>query len=262
MLRALVIGTGSIGQRHMRSLHQLRPDTKFVLLRRSDAALQGWPDAVVETDLEAALATSPNMAIVASPSAAHIDVLPRLIAAGVPCYVEKPIVTDSDDVVRVRSALSSAWTNQHSAGFNLRYLPSLVLARQATQHIGEIVRVGLAAGQWLPDWRKGTDHRLSYSAQSAQGGGVMFDLSHEFDAARFLLGEIDVVSAQTARVPALEIDSEAVAVITGRAASGALVNISVDYVARKPIRRYELVGTKGTLVWDLAQKLLILTDGQ
>lgn len=261
-LRALIVGTGSIGQRHMRNLRSAMPQLEFILLRRNKVELDGWPEERVVTDLAEALQLAPDLAVVASPSALHIDVLPALIAAGIPSYVEKPIVTSADDAFTIRRALERAPGAKHYAGFNLRYLPSLRTARAvADDRLGRIVRASFTAGQWLPDWRKGLDHRQSYSADSSAGGGVLFDLSHEFDAARFFLGDLELLAAETSVVEALEIDSEGVALAIARAASGALASVAIDYVARKPIRRYELVGTLGTLVWDLGAKSLTIADG-
>lgn len=223
--------------------------------------LDSWPQAIPLTDLDEALSQKPSLAIVASPSAYHIDVLPHLIAAAVPTYVEKPIVTAADQAFTVRRALGQSSETRHYAGFNLRYLPSLRAAREVVRdRLGEIVRASFTAGQWLPDWRKGQDHRQSYSADAVAGGGVLFDLCHEFDAARFLLGELELLATETSGVETLGIASEAVALVIGRAASGALVSVTVDYVARKPVRRYEVVGTRGTLVWDLGAKSLTVAD--
>jgi predicted dehydrogenase len=180
----------------------------------------------------------------------------------VPTYVEKPVVTTRTQIEAIRGALATGDGTGHAAGFNLRLLPSLMLARQivADGRLGTIVRAAFVAGQWLPDWRKDQDHRLGYSARPDEGGGVIFDLSHELDAARYLLGEIALVSAVASQVSELEIVSEGVASMLGRTVSGALVSVNVDYVARRPIRRYELVGTTATLVWNLQSRQLILSD--
>lgn len=258
-LRALIIGTGSIGQRHMRNLRAIDPTIEFVLLRRDTTALHGWPEARVEIDLAVALGLAPDLAILATPSALHFDVLLTLIAHRVPTYVEKPIVTTAEQVTAIRRVLEQFPGKDHAAGFNLRLLPSLEGARQSVMRgdLGTVVRASFSAGQWLPDWRKEQDHRRSYSARSSDGGGVLFDLSHEFDAARFLLGEMTLQHTATARVDALEIESEGVALAIARAASGALVSVNLDYVTRYPIRRYELVGTEGTITWDLPARSLV-----
>lgn len=262
-MKALIIGTGSIGRRHMTNLTKIVPGIDFVLLRRPDATkLLGVDESVTLHTIEAALALSPDLAVLSTPSAMHYPPLQRLIAAGVPTYVEKPVVTTRAQIEAIRASLVIGDSTGHGVGYNLRLLPSLMQARQivADGRLGTIVRAAFVAGQWLPDWRKDQDHRQGYSARPDEGGGVIFDLSHELDAARYLLGEISLVSAVASQVSALEIGSEGVAAMLGRSAAGALISVNIDYVARRPIRRYELVGTTATLVWDLQSRHLILSD--
>lgn len=261
-MRALIVGTGAIGQRHMRNLMALFPGIELVLLRRRTDLPPPLPGLQARTvsAIADALDLGLDFAIIATPSALHIDVLPALIAAGVPSYVEKPVVTERADLEIVQATLAMNPGVPHVAGFNLRLLPSLALARRtiASALIGTIVRASFSAGQWLPDWRTGQDHRQGYSGAKVLGGGVIFDLCHEFDSARSLLGELELLSCATMMVPSLEIQSEGAACALAKSATGTLVTFSLDYVARQPIRRYELVGDKGTLIWDLAAKRLEL----
>jgi predicted dehydrogenase len=255
-MRALIIGYGSIGQRHARNFSVLMPDTEIVVLRRdSSQAVQG---AVVVSDLRMALGMRPDLAILATPSAAHIDVLVDLILEGIPTYVEKPVVTTSKDVARVREAMVTRPDPGHVTGFNLRLLPSLQLAQDMVRRgvLGELARASFTAGQWLPDWRKTADFRQSYSTRKSDGGGVIFDLSHELDSARFLLGEVCLHHCSTMHLFSLGIEAESAATIVGRADRGSLVSVNVDYVARRPNRRYELVGDEASLVWDWATRRL------
>lgn len=261
-MRALIIGSGSIGQRHIRNLAAIVPGAEFVVLRHGKGARAGplGFGEIVVSDLASALEFKPTLAILATPSARHIDVLPSLIGAKIPTYVEKPIVTEAAHAVIVREALLATPGIPHAAGFNLRYLGSLAMAKSivASGRIGTVARANFAAGQWLPDWREGQDYRQNYSSSKLLGGGVIFDLSHELDAARLLIGEIDMRSCELGSIESLEISSESVACMMGRSRSGTIVTVNVDYVARSPIRRYELVGDLGTLIWDLPAGCLSL----
>lgn len=262
-MKALIIGTGSIGRRHMANLQRAVPATEFTLLRRAGSQeLAGLETAVTVTSMQQALASEPDLAILATPSALHFPVLADLIAARVPTYVEKPIVTRAEEVRTIRQALAEQAGVPHASGFNLRLLPSLQAARSlvATGALGTVVRASFVAGQWLPDWRKGQDHRTGYSARTADGGGVIFDLSHELDAARSFLGEIVLSATVSSRAASLEIESEGVAVMLGRSTGGAIVSVSVDYVSRLPVRRYEIVGDAATLVWDLSARRMTLAS--
>lgn len=258
-MRALIIGTGSIGRRHIKNIQSMAPSTEFILLRRT-----AEPDAFtkelkarVETTLDAGLAENPTFAIVASASAFHFDVLSNLIRAGVPSYVEKPIVTTIAHVEQTRAALAAVKQVPHAAGFNMRFLDTLSTVRSMIHagRIGTVVRASLSAGQWLPDWRTG-DYRETYSARADLGGGVILDLSHELDIARWLFGEIDIIACKSGKYSSLEIQSADTACILAAARSGPLLSINLDYVARFPLRHYEIVGDRGTIVWDLPSRTI------
>lgn len=261
VLHSLIIGTGAIGQRHLRHLAELAPSGRYTFLRRdlTPRAVDADYAPKVVTDLDAAVALKPDLAIVASPSARHIDVLPKLIAANIPLYVEKPIVITGQDVDVITAALAAADPDvPRLAGFNFRYLPSLealhsLIARGA---LGRIVRAHLSAGQWLPDWRPDTDYRTVYSARAELGGGVIFDLIHELDLCRWWFGAPHRIHAMTGSLSSLKLEVEDCCTALLGFERGPLVSVGLDYVARQRLRRYEVVGDEGTAIWDLAARRL------
>ena len=262
-MKWLIAGTGSIGQRHIRNLQALRPDTSFVLLRANarEDQLSRELSATVVSAFEDALVHHPDAFLLATPSALHAELLIPAIVAGLPMYVEKPVVTCQNEVNAVRQAMvEQHYSATTMVGCNLRFLPSLRKMRSLVQEgaIGRIVRGLFEAGQWLPDWRPSQDYRQSYSADPKRGGGVVFDLIHELDAARWLVGEINNVKAITASVSALDIASEVVAGAVMCSDRGAVINLGLDYIARRPIRRYQLVGDEGTLTWELPTQTLVM----
>lgn len=264
-MRFLVVGLGSIGRRHATNLASLVPDAQFTFVRRH-AAVDEFTrhfGARVVAELDEVLDERFDLAVLATPSAAHIDVLPRLVATGWPLLVEKPIVTSVADCDRIASALDRAPDAVRVAGFNLRHVPSIRLLKElvADGALGRVVRASFVAGQWLPDWRPGTDHRSSYSADAGRGGGVELDLSHEYDLARWLFGELDVAFASGGRFSELGLraNDTAVAVLTPGRDQPPLVTVTLDYVSRRRVRRYEIVGDRGSLVWDLDGSLTLLS---
>lgn len=252
----LIIGLGSIGRRHMTNLAQRNPDARFTVLRHS-----GAPDplceqlaATVTRDQDAAIARDYDLAVISSPSANHIDTLPPLIACGTPLLVEKPIVTRIEDCELIERLLAIAPPAVRVAGFNFRHLPILQQMRSIIRsgELGRIVRASFTAGQWLPDWRPGTDYLAGYSADAARGGGVELDLVHEIDLARWFFGELDLQFAVGARLSDLGLLSNDVAAMVMIGQKGApIVQVALDYVSRKRLRHYEVVGDLGGLCWDI-----------
>lgn len=261
-MHVLIVGFGSIGRRHAKNLRALCDPLRLTLLRREERSDNSSETlgATVVRGLDQALAARPDCAVVANPSSQHTDVLLPLLEAGIPCYIEKPVVTRLEDANRVREALRHIRNIPVTlVGCNLRFLPSLRALHALIEQgkIGRVVRASIQAGQWLPDWRPAVDYRTSYSADAALGGGVILDLIHEVDAARWLFGEFDRVLALAGKLSSLEIRTEDTAcLLLGRNGTGPVVSVALDYVSRRPIRHYEVVGEQGTAVWDLGRARL------
>jgi len=261
---SLIIGTGSIGKRHIGNLQDLDATLQFLLLRDKAYAddFSRSLGAEVVGSMDEALSRKPDFALIASPSSKHIDALTPLIKANLPVYIEKPTVTTRAEVSQLQSLLNSTeYFAPSLVGCNFRFLPSLCNAREAIQsgRLGNIVRANLVVGQWLPDWRPQQDYRESYSAQSDMGGGVILDLIHEIDICRWLFGEFDHVQALAGKFSSLDIHSEDTAcILLGKSGGPPVVSVSLDYVSRRKVRRYEIVGDEGTLIWDLGEQRLEL----
>ncbi|WP_366658529.1 Gfo/Idh/MocA family oxidoreductase [Fodinicurvata sp. EGI_FJ10296] len=261
----LIAGLGSIGRRHMTNLAAAHPGASFTVLRHQHATnpLCCQLGARIVTDRDAAIAGEYDLAVVSSASANHIDVLPGLIARGTPLLVEKPIVTTPADCDLVLDCLATAPQAVRVSGFNFRYLPSLKLIRELIQNgeLGTVVRASFTAGQWLGDWRKGTDYRQSYSADAARGGGVELDLVHEIDLARWFFGDLDLQFAQSGRLSSLGLNSNdvSVMVMSPLAATGPIVQVALDYVAPQRLRHYEFVGDRAAILWDISGRVELIT---
>ena len=101
--RVLVVGTGSIGRRHIANLQSLRPGVRWGLLREGGRR-DDFSDSLgaeVFGSLECAMAWKPDLAVVATPSDRHIETVPGLLDAGIGCYIEKPVVTIERDAERL-----------------------------------------------------------------------------------------------------------------------------------------------------------------
>src|SRR4051812_21435301 len=97
-IRVAVVGTGGWGEQHAR-IFSRRPDTELVAVVGRDAARTETRAAAygttaytsVDTMLEAA---APDLVTVCLPNEQHYDITLRLVRAGVPLLVEKPLVFD------------------------------------------------------------------------------------------------------------------------------------------------------------------------
>ncbi|MBN1122993.1 MAG: Gfo/Idh/MocA family oxidoreductase [Anaerolineae bacterium] len=253
-MRAVIVGLGSIGQRHLKNLRQIAPEAEIAVWhqhsRPGDRPAPSEADRVVYT-LDAALDPFPDFAVIANPAPMHIETAWQFAEQGIDLMIEKPLAASMDGVenlltlCRERGAICMV-------AYVFRFYEPLRLAKAVISggQIGRVLSFNAEVGQYLPDWRPGRDYRETVSAKRALGGGAVLELSHEIDLARWLVGEVETVSAQMGKLSDLEIDVEDVAEVTLRFESGAIGRVHVDMVQRSPVRGLRVVGTEGTLTWD------------
>lgn len=249
---ALIVGCGSIGGRHAKNLRSLGVKVRGYDTdsnRRESFAAE--LDAPVSQDMETALATGPDLTVIAVPNDAHIDVATEAAQVGSHLFIEKPL-SRSEDGIESLVKLADRRDLTTMVGCNLRFHPCLRRLKSLVQNkaIGSNVTVGLEAGSYLPDWHPDEDYRDMYSAKTETGGGVLLDFIHEVNYARWMFGEVDKVTALTRPGTTLDIETEEAATISLKFRSGMVGQILLNYVQRPYHRSCQLIGSKGTLTWD------------
>ncbi len=255
--RILIAGFGSIGKRHARLIRAMLPEVELAVLRHQQTTepLAAGMDHCF-TSLEQALAFQPQAAVIANPSSHHLPVALALAEAGVHLLIEKPIASSAEGV---RDLIDICRKQQLvlMTAYNLRFMPSLLRFRELLQSkvVGAILNVRAEVGQYLPEWRPGTDYRTSVSARAELGGGVLLELSHELDYLRWLFGEVQWVSAVLRTQSKLEINVEDMAGLTlglkGNDGSKELIaSLNLDCFRRDTTRTCTVIGDAGTMRWN------------
>jgi predicted dehydrogenase len=257
----LVAGSGSIGRRHFENLRRLGHEACFYRTGRRDPAAP-VVEAPAEFDLARALAGRPRAVLVCNPSALHLEVALAAARAGAHLLVEKPLSHSLDGVARLVGEVQRRRLVA-LVGFQYRFHPGIgrVKAWLEEGAIGEVVSAHVYWGEDLAAWHPGEDWRRSYAARADLGGGAVRTLCHPFDYLRFLLGEVEAVSAFVSR-RALGLDVEDAAHVSLRFASGALASVQLDYLQRPRAHGLELVGTRGRIRWSDADGAAHLHDAR
>ena len=255
MMRFVIVGFGSIGRRHLQSIKSVYPKAKVSVLRQKTKSgnLGGLNYLVDEVffDINKALAWKPDAVVIANPAPFHVSTALKFAKANVHLFVEKPL---SDSLKGIDALIKECKKRNLilAVGYVLRFHESLKILKKAIERgrIGRVLNVRASAGQSLLNWRPGADYRKGVSAQRELGGGIVFELSHEIDYCRWLMGEISEVSAIIDKQSDLAIDVEDVAEINLRFKNGVIGHIHLDMVDQARNRCCRIVGTKGTLAWD------------
>jgi predicted dehydrogenase len=260
-MRVLIAGLGAIGRRHLANLQEINPTATPILLRRPESTDRPLPGCQVVTSLGAALAAAPTAAIVAVPATRHLEVATVLAEHGIHLLVEKPLADRSDGVSHF---LETARRRDIvvMVGYTFRFYRPLQIVRDSVQsgRIGRVLSVRAEVGQYLPDWRPGSDYREGVSGSKSLGGGALLELSHEIDYVRWIVGEVRHVSAELATIGGLEIDVEDTAEIIMRFENGAVGSVHLDFLQRPATRTLRVVGTDGSISWSRSTHEVVLTS--
>jgi len=253
-LKSVVIGTGSIGFRH---LSVLRNDGQAVaaLPKRADrgAELRGLGFTVADSLADAAR-DGATRAIVASDTRLHEADTLATLECGMDALVEKPLTSTLAEARRIRAAVQTG-QRRVFVGCTLRFSESLRQFRSWLPRIGAVHSVRIEAQSYLPDWRPARPYRESYSAR-ANEGGVLRDVIHEIDYAGWLFGWPTKVQATLSNLGRLGIAAEEAADLFWITPGGVSVSLRLDYISRPPCRRMIARGELGTLEWDGMRSLV------
>lgn len=254
-LRALIVGSGSIGQRHARNLMALGVK-KLALCDKDPSQLQQaaseLENDVTFTDYVHALEQfKPDIVLVCTPPVLHVEQALIAVRAGAHVFVEKPLSNQLTGIDNLIAATQATGRIVH-VGYNLRFHAGILKLRELLfqQTIGRVLWAYAEVGQYLPDWRPRQDYRRSYTARHELGGGIILDASHEIDYILWMLGEPISVTCMAGQLSDLEVNVEDSADILLRFPTRTQAVIHLDFIQRDYSRRCKIVGTNGTITWD------------
>jgi myo-inositol 2-dehydrogenase / D-chiro-inositol 1-dehydrogenase len=247
LIRFALFGCGRIGRVHADSIDvDPRAELAWVYDPIESAALEVGKryGAATAPAVDAAMDDpSVDAVVIASATPTHVDLLTRAVRAGKAVLCEKPIDLDLARVDRCWIEIA-ALNPIVIVGFNRRFDPSFrqVHDRITAGDIGRLEQLIIVSRDPAPAPRE-------YLATS---GGLFRDMTiHDFDLARFFLGEVVEVYATGANVVADyiadlgDIDS---AIVVMRGADGALCQITNS---RRSVfgydQRLEAFGSEGML---------------
>ena len=225
MVRLGVIGCGRIGRVHADSIDvHPRAELAHVYDPFEDAAREVGERFGAEwgTDVDAVIEDpSIDAVVVASPTPTHVDLLTRAVRAGKAVLCEKPIDLDLARVDACRGEIG-ALVDRVMVGFNRRFDPSFrdIRTRVEAGEVGPLEQLIIISRDPAPP----------PAAYVATSGGLFRDMTiHDFDMARYFLGEVVEVTATGANLISDEIagagDIDA-AVVVLRGAQGTLCSIT------------------------------------
>lgn len=236
-LRAGLLGVGMMGRHHARVLRDL-DGVELVAIADPGGDPHGVAgDLDVLPDVEALIAADIDMAVVAVPTRFHEEAALKLAGAGVHTLVEKPIAHSLEAGQRMVDAFATAGL-VGAVGHIERFNPSL-----------QELRRRIEAGELGAVYQVQTRRQGPFPSRIADVGVAKDLASHDVDLTAWVVqSDYEVVFAQTAFKSGREYED--MIAITGRTASGVIVNNLVNWLSPMKERLTVVTGEKGAFVAD------------
>jgi UDP-N-acetylglucosamine 3-dehydrogenase len=234
-LRVVLLGLGRMGRNHLRLLKE-SPD--FELAGVVDSGSVERPERVAFLEDVAALrGVDFEVAVVATPTATHRDVVLELVRMKKHVLVEKPLASTFLHGREVLEAAAAAGV-KIAVGHVERFNP-------VVRKLREVIR-----GGWLGDPIHFSFTRVGgYPETILEGNNVLLDLAvHDIDAFRSLVGQVRVEAsmAHSSFRPGVLDTAE----IVLESAAGPTASLHVNWVTPTKIRTLRVTGTRGVCFMD------------
>ncbi|RPI49784.1 MAG: inositol 2-dehydrogenase [Acidobacteria bacterium] len=258
-----VIGLGRLGKVYLRDLATRIPETTVVAVADIDRTLAaGLAD---EFNVPKSYASGDDLiddrrveaVVIVSPTHAHRANVVAAVEAGKPTFCEKPPALTLAECAAMSSAVEKTGTF-FQMGFMRRFDPGYAAAKEKIAQ-GVIGRPVVFKSSSRDPFRPSLEY-----ANPASSGGIMVDMGiHDFDLARWFMGDVDTISASGAVLAYPEMASIGDidnAIATLEFADGRL---GVIDLTRNGVYGYdittELLGDAGTLRIGYLRETPILT---
>jgi len=271
-MKILMIGLGSIGQRHLRNIRRIYGNSVDVIAYRVRKLDRTFSDdmkirenVILEEEfnvktfdnLKEALQEKPDIAFITNITSLHVSTAIECAKAGCHLFIEKPLSYNLNQIEELKKVVQDNKLVTFM-GFQNRYNPCIKELKKIleTKVLGNLIAVNVDMGERLTTMHTYEDYKETYMARKDMGGGVILNQSiHEIDYLTYLFGAVDSVYACASCKNSLNIDvddnSSAIYDFNGLP-----VFVHSDFMQFPPTRKTKVIGSKGYVEIDLINNKL------
>jgi len=262
---ALIIGAGSIGQRHIRNLKHLGIN-KIIALRSNKGYHQKLPEELdlIEVDSwEDAYNYKPDVAVISNPSSLHLEAATKVAKQVKGVFIEKPLSNSLNGCQELIGQLTKDAVVSF-VGYNMMFHPVVenIIKFSDENDVGNIVNIQCQVGQWLPDWHPYEDYKDAYYARKDLGGGVALTMIHEVHLALELAGLPLHVYGEISEYEKLNLDVDVCSDLMIKHKTGTVSQIHLDYLQQPSHRNGTISFERGWLSYDFNKIELVGQRGK
>jgi predicted dehydrogenase len=258
-LKILVIGLGSIAQRHIEAIHTIDLNAEIFALRHSKGgketerikSIYSWDEVIFH----------PDFILISNPTSEHAEAMEKAIQFNCPLFIEKPALHNLEKADHLLKLIKENNIITY-VGCDLRFHPSLLFIKSYLKKNSPIINeINIYCGSFLPGWRKGVDYRNVYSSIPELGGGVHLDLIHEPDYCYWIFGKPLSVRRSFSNKSSIQIKAYDYANYLFEYPSFN-ASIILNYYRKDSKRSLEIITSDGTITLDLLTGVVTNSEGK
>lgn len=236
-IKVLIIGYGSIGRKYFQILKKIN-SIKDITIFTSQKNIPNSINKISEIKK-----INPDIIIISTTTDKHYKYLNIVNSTfkNKKILVEKPLFIKLNTIKNIK--------NRIFVGYNLRLHPVIKFIKKWVKK-KKLISAELYCGSYLPNWRKQPLKKTS-SYDKKLSGGILSELSHEIDYARFLFGNLKNNYLVIKKLSRLKIKDDDYCNISFLTKNSSVINVNLNYYSLISKRFIILDTNKGSLQADL-----------
>ncbi len=263
-MRLLIIGFGSIGQRHYRNIKKNYPKIQIFVLRiKKNTPILNKNNKLISkrnvkineiNSIDDAKKIIPHVVLICNPTSLHIDYAIIFAKIKSHIFIEKPISNNFNKIKKLELLIKKNKLKL-MVGYHLRFNDCLKYIKDILRKniIGNLCFANIILGDRLPTFHEYEDYSFSYASIKNLGGGVVLSQSHAIDYAIYFFGMPLEVYSCGGKNSNLKINVEDTSLSILKFKNNGRVfpvSLSLDFIQWPSKRSFSLIGDKGSLNWN------------
>ena len=275
-MKILIVGLGSIGQRHLRNLKKINNKIKFLAVRKKFIVpiltnsltvnkkhknIQNVYKIQYFSSLLKALKEKPDAAFLCTPSKFHINETIQCLTRNCNVFIEKPLGSNNKNLSKLKKIYKKKNKLITMMGYQMRFNPIYNFTKKFLNSgkLGKIIYIRIFNGEHISDFHKYEDYKISYAARKSLGGGAILTQIHEIDYFLDLFKnyKITILSSSFGKYSNLKLDVEDTfngEFLLKNKKNKFLSNIHLNFYTRPKKRYMEIFAQNGLVKIDFIQK--------
>jgi len=257
-MNILIVGFGSIGQRHLQNLLDSYPNNKYFVFKKPYYNNVIKDCHIISNDLTGYYQSVKfidsidnvdyiDVAFICNNTSDHLSTALKLLKQNINLFIEKPLSHNCKDLYSIKECVEKN-KSIVMIGFQTKFNPIYLKLQKLIQN-EKITFVSCKWLTYLPNWHQYEDYKKSYTASKSLGGGVALTLIHELDMLNSLFGNLELTNSISGNFSSIDIEADDYLMANFMSGNRA-INLHLSFAQMKEERVITINLSNKTIVGD------------